>query len=274
MKKTLAILFGLLMSVSLFAQNDKPYDEQANAMEQINTAVAQANAEGKYVLCQVGGNWCPWCLRFSQMAESDTTIHQIIDQNFVYIHVNFSQKNKNQEAMKRLQNPGRFGFPVFVILDGEGNVIHIQIISEMLINILLEFLHSFFLFCFLFRSAKHRVQKNSGTGYDDKNTKRRDKPLILYHGVFSKEALQRGLEGSIPQGLRHQATGRGYIAVSKWILRVLPGPLIPALPHREYGFLLREDDAYSHRRAYRSQACRGLHPRQAPNTAFHRAERC
>ncbi|MBP9991622.1 MAG: thioredoxin family protein [Bacteroidales bacterium] len=126
MKKTLAILFGLLMSVSLFAQNDKPYDEQANAMEQINTAVAQANAEGKYVLCQVGGNWCPWCLRFSQMAESDTTIHQIIDQNFVYIHVNFSQKNKNQEAMKRLQNPGRFGFPVFVILDGEGNVIHIQ----------------------------------------------------------------------------------------------------------------------------------------------------
>ena len=28
--------------------------------------------------------------------------------------------------LKRLNNPGRFGYPVFVVLDGEGKVIHIQ----------------------------------------------------------------------------------------------------------------------------------------------------
>ena len=24
-----------------------------------------AKAEGKFGICQVGGNWCPWCLRFA-----------------------------------------------------------------------------------------------------------------------------------------------------------------------------------------------------------------
>jgi hypothetical protein len=28
--------------------------------------------------------------------------------------------------LERLNNPARFGFPVFVVLDGEGRVIHIQ----------------------------------------------------------------------------------------------------------------------------------------------------
>ena len=28
--------------------------------------------------------------------------------------------------MKRLGNPARFGFPVFVVLDSKGNVLHIQ----------------------------------------------------------------------------------------------------------------------------------------------------
>ena len=28
--------------------------------------------------------------------------------------------------MKRLNNPARFGFPVFVVLDEQGNVLHIQ----------------------------------------------------------------------------------------------------------------------------------------------------
>jgi len=28
--------------------------------------------------------------------------------------------------MQRLNNPGRFGYPVFVVLDGKGQVLHIQ----------------------------------------------------------------------------------------------------------------------------------------------------
>ena len=95
-------------------------------MKQIQTAVAEAQAEGKYVFCQVGGNWCPWCIRFASFVENDTIIKPIMDSNFVYIHVNWSRDNKNPEALKFLGNPGRFGFPVFVIIDEKGKPIHIQ----------------------------------------------------------------------------------------------------------------------------------------------------
>ncbi|MBQ9639417.1 MAG: thioredoxin family protein [Bacteroidales bacterium] len=109
----------------LFAQT-KPYSETADAMRQISVAVDSAAHSGKYVIAQVGGNWCPWCLRFAQFADTNQAVHKLFDDNFVYIHINYSKANRNPEAMKRLGNPARFGFPVFVILDEAGRVIHIQ----------------------------------------------------------------------------------------------------------------------------------------------------
>lgn len=126
MKKAilLAVMTAFLMTA--FAQSPKVYDPAKDAMAQLDSAVAVAAADGRYVLCQVGGNWCPWCLRFAQFAETDTAVHQVIEDHFVYIHLNYSKENKNPEAMRRLRNPGRFGFPVFVILDEKGEPIHIQ----------------------------------------------------------------------------------------------------------------------------------------------------
>lgn len=77
-------------------------------------------------MCQVGGNWCPWCLRFAEFATKDSVIAPLMKENYVYIHVNYSKGNKNLEAMKFLGNPGRFGYPVFVVLNEEGTPIHIQ----------------------------------------------------------------------------------------------------------------------------------------------------
>ena len=112
----------------------KVYNENINPIEQIDQALGKAKAEGKFVVCQVGGNWCPWCLRFADFISKDTTISKLIDENFEYIHVNYNPRKseseeKQQQAvalMKRLDNCGRFGFPVFVVLDDEGRLIHIQ----------------------------------------------------------------------------------------------------------------------------------------------------
>ena len=103
-------------------------------MEQIDQALTKAQAEGKFVVCQVGGNWCPWCLRFADFITTDSTISSLVDKNFVYIHVNYNPRQKEDAAtaqrtaamMKRLGSPARFGFPVFVVLDNDGKVVHIQ----------------------------------------------------------------------------------------------------------------------------------------------------
>lgn len=104
----------------------KPYDEKINSMEQIEKALEEARASNRLVMCQVGGNWCPWCLKFNQFIHDNKDIAELVDKHFVYIHVNTSKENKNIEALKRLGNPGRFGYPVLVILDHEGRVLHIQ----------------------------------------------------------------------------------------------------------------------------------------------------
>lgn len=112
----------------------KVYNEEINPIEQIDQAVAKAKAEGKFVVCQVGGNWCPWCLKFADFITNDTAISKVIDENFEYIHVNYNprksqgpeQVEQGKALMKRLDNAGRFGFPVFVILNEEGKILHIQ----------------------------------------------------------------------------------------------------------------------------------------------------
>ena len=138
MKRILTLaLLAMLLPFLAGAQDGlkKVYDESIDQNVQIDQAVKQAKAEGKFVVCQVGGNWCPWCLRFADFITKDAEISQLIKQNFVYAHVDYSprsfkdnpeKKNRAEKMMKRLGNPGRFGFPVFVVLDTKGNVLHIQ----------------------------------------------------------------------------------------------------------------------------------------------------
>lgn len=59
----------------------KVYDETINPMEQIDRALATARSsqQPKLVICQVGGNWCPWCLRFADFAATDPDIAKVID---------------------------------------------------------------------------------------------------------------------------------------------------------------------------------------------------
>ena len=137
MKRRLFIGFTALfltMTVSAQTALTKVYNDDINPLEQIDQAITKAKADGKFVVCQVGGNWCPWCLRFADFITKDETISKLIADNFEYIHVRYNPRKsasaeKAEQAaalMKRLDNCGRFGFPVFVVLDADGKVLHIQ----------------------------------------------------------------------------------------------------------------------------------------------------
>ena len=129
MKKLLVLIFAVLMCLPCVgAQNVKVYDESIDPFAQIDEAVQKAANEGKYVCCQLGGNWCPWCLKFAKFITEDAEIAKVVDDNYVYIHVNYKSRKDElaQRVSKRLGNAGRFGFPVLVILNPDGSVLHIQ----------------------------------------------------------------------------------------------------------------------------------------------------
>ncbi|MGM9804498.1 MAG: thioredoxin family protein [Muribaculaceae bacterium] len=131
MKKSVLIL-AIMLLCSLTAQSQglkRVYNEKINTMLQIDSALVEAAQSSRFVICQVGGNWCPWCLRFADFITTDAEINEFVNKNFVYIHVNYSRSDKSETAqatMARLGNPQRFGFPVFVVLNSQGNVLHTQ----------------------------------------------------------------------------------------------------------------------------------------------------
>lgn len=137
MRKNIIIaVFVALFALTANAQEGlkKVYNEEIDPLEQIDGALSQAKAEGKFVIVQLGGNWCPWCLRFADFITNNEEISQLVADNFVYTHVNYHPRKSKEagkaaqtaELLRRLGNPARFGFPVMVVLDETGKVLHLQ----------------------------------------------------------------------------------------------------------------------------------------------------
>ncbi len=116
----------LLTGVSYGQQKITIYDPAANASEQITEAVKLAQEQHKNVLIQIGGNWCPWCIRLHHFINDHPKLDSLVKADYVFIRINYSKENKNPEVMRRLRYPQRFGFPVLVVLDEKGNLLHTQ----------------------------------------------------------------------------------------------------------------------------------------------------
>ena len=109
------------------AKLPKPYDPKEDAEAKIAELVKQAQAENKNIMMQAGGNWCIWCLRFNQFVQETPELKNIVDENYIYYHLNYSPDNKNEKVFAKYGDPGKkFGYPVFIILDKDGNQIHTQ----------------------------------------------------------------------------------------------------------------------------------------------------
>jgi len=130
MKSLLLSVLFLSVSFASLAQERKTYgqiyDTAADIEADIKNAVIQAQAEHKNVLLQIGGNWCIWCIRFHQFVAKNDTLNQFLYANFVPVLVNYDKKDSQSPIWKALGYPQRFGFPVFVVLDETGHLIHIQ----------------------------------------------------------------------------------------------------------------------------------------------------
>ncbi len=130
MKKALLLISLIFISVRIFSQVEEIniYDPDANAREDIANAVRQADAGNKHVLLQIGGNWCPWCVRLHHLESSDPQIDSLLKADYIRVMVNVPKEKdkRDYELLKTLGNPQRFGFPVLVFLNRKGERIHTQ----------------------------------------------------------------------------------------------------------------------------------------------------
>lgn len=122
------ILLLLLLNLSAFAQKDSTliYHPEADAEKEVAAAIGKARMEKKQVMLMIGGNWCRWCRMFEKFRNTNAAVDSTSREDYVWLHVNYSKENKNAALLQSLSFPQRFGFPVFVVLDENGKVLHTQ----------------------------------------------------------------------------------------------------------------------------------------------------
>ena len=125
MKFLITALFAL-MTVVCIAQKSTLYNPKADAAADIAAATIKAKKEGKFVLIQAGGNWCTWCIEFERLTTTTASLDSTIKSAYIVYHLNYSPENMNNAVFAKLEFPQRFGFPGFIILDGDGHRIHTQ----------------------------------------------------------------------------------------------------------------------------------------------------
>ncbi|MEO6916088.1 MAG: thioredoxin family protein [Chitinophagaceae bacterium] len=127
--KTLICLLALCtccLTTMAQAPAIKLYAPDADAKKNIADLLKQAVREKKNVFIMAGGNWCVWCLEFNRFTKADSQIDSLFKADYLVYHLNYSPENKNLPSFAKLGYPQRFGFPVFIILDENGNRIHTQ----------------------------------------------------------------------------------------------------------------------------------------------------
>jgi thioredoxin-related protein len=102
------------------------YNPRADAAKDVAQLLVKAKNGKKHVLLQIGGNWCVQCYRLNAYVQTDSTLKKLLYDNYVMYHLNYSPENKNEAYLAKLGYPQRFGFPVLVVLDANGNRLHTQ----------------------------------------------------------------------------------------------------------------------------------------------------
>ena len=97
-----------------------PYDEKADADGAVTAALARAKANGKLVVIDLGGNWCPDC-RILAGTMALPSLSMFVRKHYELVMVDVGRFDRN------LQIPGRYGIarpegvPALLIIDPKTN---------------------------------------------------------------------------------------------------------------------------------------------------------
>ena len=105
--KTLAALLLAFAFNALAADLPKKFEPPRDPVKDV--AAAQAKAENKRVLVDVGGEWCVWCHLMDDFIAANADVRVVLDANYVMVKVNWSRENKNQAFLD--QFPKIKGYP-------------------------------------------------------------------------------------------------------------------------------------------------------------------
>jgi ketosteroid isomerase-like protein len=98
------------------------YPADADAQQEISEALQAAGKSHKRVMLVFGGNWCYDC-HVLDAALHSPEIAPTLNRNFVVVHVDVGEYNKNLDLAKKYEVPLERGVPAAAILDPDGKLV-------------------------------------------------------------------------------------------------------------------------------------------------------
>jgi len=99
------------------------YPADVDAKKEIDEALKLAAAEKKRVLLIFGGNWCYDC-HVLDRALHEGEAGKVARKNFLLVHVDIGEGDKNLDLVKKYKTTLDKGVPVVVVLNTDGNSLY------------------------------------------------------------------------------------------------------------------------------------------------------
>jgi hypothetical protein len=105
--------------------NPHLYEKDADAKAEIRGALAKAARAHKRVLLDFGGNWCYDC-HVLEAAFHQADVSPLVGGNFIVVHVDIGQMDKNLDVAQKYQVPLDKGVPALAVLAPDGTLLYSQ----------------------------------------------------------------------------------------------------------------------------------------------------
>jgi protein disulfide-isomerase len=107
-----------------------PFDEKADARQELAAAKTKAASDGKLLLIHFGRNESAWCRRLEQLFRADPAIAALLKERYVIVRVDRKTDEKNRELDEAFGKPSLLGFPALVVADATGKALRTEGTAE------------------------------------------------------------------------------------------------------------------------------------------------
>ena len=121
MKKLFVLLAVACVFNLVWADDKNPYDESANAKEQIQAALKSAKAQNKSALIVFGANWCGDC-KMLDIEMHQGALAKLVSDRLVVVKVDVGRFDRNTDVATQYGNIIKKGIPSVVMLRADGTV--------------------------------------------------------------------------------------------------------------------------------------------------------
>ncbi len=120
----------LLAAISPAWAQQGPYDETADARQQIQQALVDASRDQRPLLLVFGANWCGDC-KVLEMAFKEGRVATLVSQRYRVLKINVGRFDRNTDLAERYGVPLKEGIPAVALVSAAGQTVYATKAGEL-----------------------------------------------------------------------------------------------------------------------------------------------